>query len=238
LAQIAADAGPAIVPVGHRDLLASITELARSMFDAAACSLALVDQASGELVFQVASGAGAGEVVGRRVPGGRGIAGWAVSSGQPIAISEVGRDPRFARDVAEATGYVPRSILAVPLETDQETLGVIEVLDPGERAPSGGHGMELLAVFARQAALAIESARVFADLGRALFEAAAAAAPGPSTSQTLLEAARSTAGPRAGLAELAGYLGELGRLGEPERAAATALIGQFLSYVKMRATPR
>ena len=238
LAQIAADTGAAIVPVGHGELLRSTTELALRLCDAAACSLALLAGESGELVFEAASGVGAERIVGQRLPAGQGIAGWVVSSGQPIAIAEVALDPRFARGVAEATGFVPRSMMAVPLETEREMLGVIEVLDPGERAPAGAQGMELLGLLARQTALTIESAQVFDDLGRALFAAAAATVPDTRVSDSLLKTARSTGGPHAGLVELAGYLGELGRLGEQERAAATALVGQFIAYVKARATAR
>ena len=238
LAQIAADTGAAIVPVGHGELLRSTTELALRLFDAAACSVALLAGESGQLVFEAASGVGAERIVGQRLPAGRGIAGWVVSSGQPIAIAEVARDPRFARGVAEATGYLPGSILAVPLETEREMLGVIEVLDPGERAPVGAHGMELLGLLARQTALTIESARVFGDLGRALFTAAAATGPDIRVSDSLLQTARSMGGPQAGLVELASFMGELGRLGDTERAAATALVGQFIAYVKARAAAR
>lgn len=217
--------------MGHRELLSSITDVTRTVFDAAACSVALLDEQSGELVFEAASGVGANEILGRRMPSGTGIAGWAVSSGQPIAIHEAGRHPRFARNVAESTGYVPHTILAFPLETERGMLGVLEVLDP---AAGSTDGMELLSLFARQAGLAVESGLVFDDLGRALFTAAAAATQNTSVSTALLAIARSTNGPTAGLAELAGYLAELGRRGERERASATALIGQFLSYVRAR----
>ena len=47
-------------------------------------------------------------------------------------MSDVAADPRFAATVAQATGYVPRSILAMPLETSRRVLGVIEVLDRAE----------------------------------------------------------------------------------------------------------
>jgi hypothetical protein len=40
-------------------------------------------------------------------------------------------DPRFARDVAESTAYIPRAILAAPLMGgDGDVLGVLSVLDP------------------------------------------------------------------------------------------------------------
>jgi GAF domain-containing protein len=238
LAQIAADTGAAIVPVGHDDLLRSTTELTQRLFDAAACSVALLEAKSDQLVFRSASGAGAARIVGQRLPVGQGIAGWVVSSGQPIGIAEVARDPRFARGVAEATGYVPSSILAVPLETEREMLGVIEVLDPGERAPVGAQGMEILVLLARQTALAIESVQVFGDVGRALFAAAATTSTSTTVSDSLLEMARSMGGPHAGVVELAGYLGELGRFGDEEQLAATAMIRSLVTYVKSRATVR
>ena len=68
VAALAADLGPALAPVGQLELLRSITAAARELFDAAACSLALLDEAQETLTFHVASGAGAQEVVGQRVP--------------------------------------------------------------------------------------------------------------------------------------------------------------------------
>ncbi len=140
---------------GADPLLASIAELGRRIFGAAACSLALLEDDDEHLVFRAASGAGAGEVVGMRLPVSKGIAGWVVSSGQPIAVHDVRADPRFAVDVAESTGYVPRSILAAPLTAHGEALGVVEVLD---RAPADARGddMDLLGLLAAQAALAVE----------------------------------------------------------------------------------
>lgn len=112
------------------DLVASVAAI-RSLFGAAACSCALVDDDDENLTFVAADGEGAAEIVGVRLPIGRGIAGWAVMSGQPIAVRDVQTDARFARDVAESTNYVPTSVLAAPLhDRDGEALGVIEVLDP------------------------------------------------------------------------------------------------------------
>src|SRR4029453_17732384 len=112
VAALAADLGPALAPVGQLELLRSITAAARELFDPAACSLALLDEAQETLIFHVASGADSEEVVGQRVPVNRGIAGWVVSSGQPVAVADVAADPRFAAAVAEATGDLPRSGLA------------------------------------------------------------------------------------------------------------------------------
>jgi signal transduction protein with GAF and PtsI domain len=112
------------------DLTSSLAAI-RALFGAAACSCALVDEDGATMTFAAADGVGAAEIVGVELPVGRGIAGWAVMSGQPIATRDVGTDPRFARDVAEATHYIPTSILAAPIfDGEGEVLGVVSVLDP------------------------------------------------------------------------------------------------------------
>jgi GAF domain-containing protein len=227
LARLAADLGPALVPAGHNELLRSITAAAKELFDAAACSLAVLDEETDELVFHVASGEGSEDVEGMRVPVGHGIAGWVVSSGQPIAIEDVTSDPRFSVDVAESTGYVPRSILAMPLETDRAVIGVIEVLD---RRSERDRDMQLLALFARQAALAIENSSVFTDLGRALFAAVERSATG-DLAAALRAVASEAPAPRSQLADLAAQFHRLALLGEAERNAATRLVGEFLDYL-------
>jgi GAF domain-containing protein len=239
VAALAADLGPALAPVGQLELLRSITAAARELFDAAACSLALLDEAQETLTFHVASGAGAQEVVGQRVPVDRGIAGWVVSSGQPVAVADVAADPRFAADVAESTGYVPRSVLAMPLQTEREVLGVIELLDQRADSPAGRRDMELLGLFASQAALAIETSRVFSGLGQALFAAVGVAATGDrDLASALDEVAHRAPGPTADLAELASAFARLGQAGPAERAAATRLVREFLAYAAGDGRPR
>ncbi len=116
---------------GYDAALGRSVEAVRELFGAAACSVALVDDQGDELRFVASDGAGAEEIVGVSIPVSRGIAGWAAMSGQPIAVRDVQADPRFARDVAESTHYVPSSILAAPLmSADGDVVGVASVLDP------------------------------------------------------------------------------------------------------------
>lgn len=131
-------------------LLQSVVSTARSAFKSAACSVAELDPTGASLVFRAADGAGAAEIVGVAIPVARGIAGWAVVSGQAIAVSDVASDARFDADTAESTGYVPSVILAAPLIADGDAVGVIEVLDPKLEAD-----LDLLGRFAEQAALAL-----------------------------------------------------------------------------------
>jgi GAF domain-containing protein len=94
--------------------------------------------------------------VGQRIPSGTGIAGWVAASGQPLVVEDVANDPRFARDQAERTGYVPKGLMAVPLLRDDRVLGVLNVLDRPERRRFSVAEMDLLGMFANQAAVALD----------------------------------------------------------------------------------
>jgi GAF domain-containing protein len=234
LAQVANDLGPALVPPGHGELLESIAETARSLFGAEACSIALLeeDEEGERLVFEVAVGRGAETVLDLTIPASQGIAGFVVRSGQPLMIDDVSTDARFAGSFAGQTGYVPTAIAAVPLETDRGILGVLEVLDADPDSTGGTRGMELLGHFAGLAALVIESARIFQDLGRVLFRAAAKtrAAADADLGEVLEEVAVKARGDRRELADLASMFVELRRLGPDERRAARSLLSTLLSY--------
>jgi GAF domain-containing protein len=169
-----------------------------------------------------------------RISSSRGIAGWVVQSGQPIAISDVANDPRFSREVAEQTGYVPQTILAVPVETPQRMLGVISLLDRDARRPGADQDMALLSLFADQAALAIASVDRFSVLGRVLLAALAEAAAGGDLVLALRRAADGLPAADAGLAALAASFAALARRGAAERALALAVLRDIGEYAGRR----
>ena len=155
----------------HRALLQSIVDVARAIFDAKASSIMLLDRATDELVFEAVSGEGEGELVGMRFPSSTGIAGWVLVTGQPIVIDDLQQDPRFARQAAERTGYVPKGLMAVPLVNGETTLGVLQVLDRARGRASSIGEIDLLILFANQAAIGLDllqtarRARSVADTG-------------------------------------------------------------------------
>ena len=234
LGELATALGPAVRPAGTDELLRSLTETARRLFGAAACSLALLTEDESELVYTVAAGRGAEDVTGMRIPAAQGIAGWVVQSGQPIAISDVGSDPRFAREQAEQTGYIPRAILAVPVETPTRLLGVISLLDRDPRRPGAEQDMALLSLFADQAALALASVERFSHVGQVLLDAMAQAAVGDDLADTLRRAAEAQPDADADLAALAATFSALARRGAAERRLALAVLRDVADYVEGR----
>jgi GAF domain-containing protein len=149
-------AGVLAAEAGHRELLQSIVEVARAIFGARASSIFLLDTTSDELIFEAVAGEGASSLVGKRLPSSTGIAGWVLVTGQPLVLDDLEQDPRFARDVAESTGYVPKSLMAVPLLHGEEALGVLQVLDRPQRERFSLQEMELLGLFGNQAAIALD----------------------------------------------------------------------------------
>ena len=138
-----------------RSLLQSIVDVARAIFNAKASSIFLYDEATDELVFEAVAGEGAETLIGMRFPSSTGVAGWVLVTRQPLVIEDVTEDPRFSKDIAESTGYVPKGLMAVPLLHDEQSLGVLEVLDRPQRAQFSLVEMDLLGLFANQAAIAL-----------------------------------------------------------------------------------
>lgn len=140
----------------YRELLGAIVEVARSIFGARASSILLLDEQTDELVFEAVVGEGEGDLLGVRFPAGHGIAGWVLATRTPLIIEDVRNDPRFASDVAEDTGYVPSGLMAAPLLHEERALGVLEVLDRPEQSVFSLAEMDLLGLFANQAAIAVD----------------------------------------------------------------------------------
>jgi GAF domain-containing protein len=133
-----------------------VVDVARSIFGAQAASIFLLDEEADELVFEAVAGKGERSLIGLRIPSSTGIAGWTLVTRQPLVIEDLTQDPRHAREVAERSGYVPKGIMSVPLLADERALGVLQVLDRPKRPDFSLQEMELLGLFANQAAIALD----------------------------------------------------------------------------------
>jgi len=152
----AALAGPGPeLSAARRELLVSIVSVARAVFGAAAGSILLIDERTGELVFEATAGEGEEHLVGNRFPSDQGIAGWVAATGEAMIVDDLAASAVFARDVAERTRYVPDSIMAAPVTCAGVVLGVLEVLDPAPQSRSSLGDLDLLTLLAGQAGIAL-----------------------------------------------------------------------------------
>ena len=138
-----------------------LLKLARNVANAEAASFMTYDPVRHVLHFTASED----EVLGERVDDilgdsfelemGQGVAGWVAQERQPKIIPDPYDDVRFYRKVDETTGFVTRTLVAVPVLFGEELLGVIEVLNAKERECFLQSDCEILESFANLAAAAI-----------------------------------------------------------------------------------
>ena len=133
-------------------------------------SVLIRDGDNGDLLFLAAIGKVAEHLKTLKIPAGKGIAGFVFSSGQPMALTDVGEEDTFYAAVDQQTGYSTQTILAAPLRHDGEVIGVLEYVNRiGESPfePFTSDEMDKVALFAEAIASlvnAYESAKLFRDL--------------------------------------------------------------------------
>lgn len=229
----------AVLPKSNDALLHSIVETAAKIFGAAAASILLVNEAEEALEFKVSFGSADHDLVGTKFPYDKGIAGYVFMTGQPIATSNVREDKRFDQDFAKSTGYVPNSILATPLiSADDRIIGVMEVLDKINEASFDMQDMELMALFAQQAALAIDQSQHTETITETLINGLRRLAEEDGDSAELAEALKNSLDVKAGsseIMELADLFFDISQLGEAERKACLKILHVFSEYRKSHA---
>lgn len=187
-ALVSTSAGDAI---GNRSapdtLLESIVQAAARAIPCPEGALFLIDPERRVLTFDIVIGSTAGNVRDLTVPLGHGIAGLVASSGQALAVANAQEDPRHARDIAEKSGYLPTTILAVPvIGRDSSPIGVLELLDRQDQPTFSLADMELLGIFADQVATVLEMRRSHDLLGARIGAVIATLAGLPEESRTAL----------------------------------------------------
>lgn len=128
--------------------LGFIPRIVKQSLSAAAASVLVHDRDRDVLRVVTASGAGDMRVTGMELPGRRGIAGWAVDTGEFIVVRDVRSDSRFDLKTAAATGFIPETIMAMPVIDDGDVIAVLEVLDPELDGASDAKALGILSEFA------------------------------------------------------------------------------------------
>jgi GAF domain-containing protein len=235
--------GRAILPKSSDELLKSIVEAAARIFGAAAASLLLVDEEEEALEFKVAFGPADRDLVGTKFPYDKGIAGYVFMTGMPIATSNVREDKRFNQDFAKSTGYVPNSILATPLiSSDDRVIGVMEVLDKIDATSFDLQDMELMGMFAQQAAMAIDQSqqidKIQESMVRGLKRLLKEDRAHDSTElRSALDQSLQDSDQMIDLLELADLFNQISALGDAERKACIQVLQVFADYRKTSSSP-
>ncbi|MEA3560732.1 MAG: GAF domain-containing SpoIIE family protein phosphatase [Candidatus Omnitrophota bacterium] len=147
------------------ELLDIVMKIAKKVMRAEASSLMLIDEQAKELVYEVALGSKGKEIKKKfRLKIGQGIAGWVAKYRKPLLVKDVTKDPRFFGKPDKTTGFKTRSILCVPMNAKDKTIGILQAINPLDRTMFSEEDTDLFTAFASQAAVAITNARMHRDI--------------------------------------------------------------------------
>jgi diguanylate cyclase (GGDEF)-like protein len=124
-------------------------------------SLLLLDEATGELQFEVSVGLDPQVMKNIRLLPGEGIAGRVALEQKPVMVAAAHESRFFSPRVDQLTGFTTKSLLCVPLLFAGRTLGVLEVVNPRSLGSSALH---LLTIIADYAAIAVENTRRYEQI--------------------------------------------------------------------------
>src|SRR5258706_1490814 len=142
-------------------LLKNILENAVNILSSEAGSLFLVDEQSDELIFRVTVGPVASNLVGQRLPAAPHVVRKAALSLRAGIVNDVQSSASYNPATDKQTGFITKTILAVPMEVKDRVIGVIEIINKKDGLPFTEDDQNLLTAFSGQAAVAIENARLY-----------------------------------------------------------------------------
>jgi len=153
----------------------SLLKISAKAMKSEEASVIIRDGDEGNLRFLSAIGKVADQLKNLQIPAGKGIAGFVFSSGQPMAITDVGEEESFYAEVDKKTGYSTQTILATPLNYNGEVIGVLEYVNRIGEPPFAAFTpdeMDNASLYADAIASLVntyEFAKIFRDLSSKLF---------------------------------------------------------------------
>jgi signal transduction protein with GAF and PtsI domain len=196
-------------------------------------SVLVRDGDQGDLKFLTAIGEVADQLMDMKIPAGKGIAGFVISSGQPMAVADAGGEETFYAEVDKKTGYSTQIILATPLRQNGEIIGVLEYINRRGEPPYASftpEEMDKAAFFAEAIASLIsayESAKLYQGMCDKL-----ASEEGPYDLQAIkawIGNLRETS-EHTEMLELAVLLREIAGRGDAERAMCRDILETVLRF--------
>lgn len=143
------------------DILVIIMRKVQTMTNAEAWSILLVDEETGDLMFEKVEGKAKKKLKKYRLKPGEGIAGWVAKEGLPLVVPDVSADPRFSHSIDTKTKFDTKSIMCVPIKSKGRVLGVLEVINKAGGESFTQEDLFVLMKLVDQAALAVERAMLY-----------------------------------------------------------------------------
>ncbi|MCC6759099.1 MAG: diguanylate cyclase [Candidatus Omnitrophica bacterium] len=140
-----------------------VVEKASAILQADKCSLMLFDETVGELCIKSAKGLETDVITQTRIKLGDSIAGRVAKEGEGMLVKNIEYDKRFER--ANSPSYRTRSFMSVPIKFNDRLIGVVNISEKNTgHEPFNETDLKVLSAIVRQAAAAIENAKLYREL--------------------------------------------------------------------------
>jgi diguanylate cyclase (GGDEF)-like protein len=145
------------------DILTTIMKKSKKLVKAETWSMLLLDEETGELVFEKIAGKrqDKGKMKKIRLKIGEGIAGWVAQEGIPVVIPDVSIDKRFFSAKDKETDVRTKSLMCVPIKSKGNVIGVLEILNKTTDASFTKDDLDIVMRIVDHAAIAIERASLY-----------------------------------------------------------------------------
>ncbi|MGD8915976.1 MAG: GAF domain-containing protein [Syntrophobacterales bacterium] len=144
-----------------QELLTTIVSIVTAELPSEEGSILLHDEETNEFEFFTAVGETGAELLKLRFPADKGIAGRALRERTTLVVNDVQSSPDFYGSIDEDHGFQTKSILAAPLISGDETVGVINAINKIGKDGFDEEDKRLLTAIADEVALAIKNAKLF-----------------------------------------------------------------------------
>ena len=148
------------------ELCRLVTEKCADVLDAEGVSILLLDAEKDELFFPFVTNANpeaAARLRELRFPARLGVAGYTLTSGRAVRIDDAAHDARFYAGVDRGSGATTHALMAAPLESENGTIGVLQVVNRRGGGAFSDADLGFLESIAGHVAVAIENARLLAQ---------------------------------------------------------------------------
>ncbi len=134
-----------------------------AILEAQKCSIMFVDENCGELCIKGYKGIDQELVANSRIKIGDPVAGIIALEGKPVLVVDIENDRRFLRK--NRSSYESKSFISAPIKLGENLMGVISLADKcGAQAVFTELDLKILCMIVRQAAIAIENAKMYRQL--------------------------------------------------------------------------
>jgi len=143
------------------ELLNTIMSIVTSELDCEEGSVLMLDEENNEFEFFTAVGETGQDLEKVRFPADRGIAGRALRERTTLVVNDVASDPDFYGKIDKEHDFQTKSILATPLISGEEIVGVINAINKIGDQEFDKEDAQILSAIADEVSLAVKNARLF-----------------------------------------------------------------------------